>query len=792
MSQQMFSAGRIRTYDYSDVPTIRKFANDDHFVRVIMGPVGCCSSDTMYLSRDGWHEISEYSGEEIAQWENGRMNFVYPINYIKSTAEEMIVFNNKRFSMCLSKEHRVPHYDWNGKFSVKYAEEIFEHPSKIEIPTTFRGTVEDTLNMSDALIRFAVMMHADGHYPKQGRQATVALRRDRKKIRLREILKELDVEWNENVYSQRPTETVFSFIPPYIGKHYHGKWWNTSWRELSVVVDEVLNWDGMENEEKRFYSTNKEDADFIQYAFHATGTRATISSYKDPRNTDWNELFTVYVRTGDNPKNKVFIREGTEIKKIPAPGGMKYCFTVPSGFFIAKHNDSIFVTGNSGKSSGCVLEIGQRGTMQKPNEEGIRRSRWACIRATYSQLQDTTIKTFLEWFPDKVCGTYTEDDHTFLMHKTLPDGTKLELDILFRSLDKPEHIEKLKSMDLTGAWINELVEIPKEIFDILQTRVGRFPPPWDGGATWDGVICDTNPPHEKHWVYELFEKKIYEDVEIEKLMKMFKQPSGLAIEAENTKNLRPNYYQRLCVDKTPEWIRVFVEGKYGYIRAGKVIYPNYSDDFHVAKERIKPYAGAVTIVGFDFGNTPSCAICQITPDTGAFHVIYEFPTTRSYIEELVGEQVRPILLEEFRGCPIIITGDISKNSEVDGRSTYDAIWEKLHIKVIPPSTNSRLPRIESIDKLLRSKVSGNQPSFLLSPVCSVARAGFNYGYRYKKIQIVGDDRYADIPEKTFESHTIEAIQYAALKYDEAVSLVTHSGENSYVLDHVSKDFFAWT
>ena len=30
-------------------------------------------------------------------------------------------------------------------------------------------------------------------------------------------------------------------------------------------------------------------------------------------------------------------------------------------------------------------------------------------------------------------------------------------------------------------------------------RVGRFPSMRDGGATWYGVIADTNAPEEDHW-----------------------------------------------------------------------------------------------------------------------------------------------------------------------------------------------------------------------------------------------------------------------------------------------------
>ena len=72
----------------------------------------------------------------------------------------------------------------------------------------------------------------------------------------------------------------------------------------------------------------------------------------------------------------------------------------------------------------------------------------------------------------------------------------LELEVLFLALDRPEDVKKLLSLELTGICVNEAREIPKSIIDACTIRVGRFPSMRDGGATWTGVICDTNAPEE--------------------------------------------------------------------------------------------------------------------------------------------------------------------------------------------------------------------------------------------------------------------------------------------------------
>ena len=62
---------------------------------------------------------------------------------------------------------------------------------------------------------------------------------------------------------------------------------------------------------------------------------------------------------------------------------------------------------------------------------------------------------------------------------------------LFLLLIDPEDVRNF-IFELTGVWINEAREIPKSIIDACTMRVGRYPSVKDGGATWSGVICDTN------------------------------------------------------------------------------------------------------------------------------------------------------------------------------------------------------------------------------------------------------------------------------------------------------------
>ena len=167
---------------------------------------------------------------------------------------------------------------------------------------------------------------------------------------------------------------------------------------------------------------------------------------------------------------------------------------------------------------------------------------------TYSELRDTTRKTFEMWIPSSL-GRWRERDFTF----ELRTGD-IEADILFRALDRPEDVKKLLSLELTGAYLNEVRELPKGVLDVLQTRVSRYPSRLQGGCTWSGIWADTNPWHSTHWAAKIFKDP-------PEGWSIYRQPGGRSPDAENTENLDPKYYERLIAGKDSEWLKVYVDGQ---------------------------------------------------------------------------------------------------------------------------------------------------------------------------------------------------------------------------------------
>lgn len=401
----------------------------------------------------------------------------------------------------------------------------------------------------------------------------------------------------------------------------------------------------------------------------------------------------------------------------------------------------------SGKSSGCVIKLVELAAKQNPGPDGIRHTRWCVVRNTYRQLQDTTIKTVHQWLPPSHFGEWRSTDHNFLVTGLAPD---IRMEIMFRALDRPEHVSNLLSLELTGAWVNEAREIPWTIIQALQGRVGRFPSQVHGGATWAGVIMDTNPPDDDSWWYRLFEEKRPDNAQL------FKQPSGVAPNAENRPNLPPKYYDNLLQTMDETSAKVYVHGEYGYVQDGKPVYPEYSDSTHCTDKAIfRP--GLKVYRGWDFGLTPACHFSQLHP-SGHWKSFDEL-TADSLGADRFSDQVLSHCVGNYPDAIFEDYGDPAGNarSQTDERACFEILRGKGI--GISDGEQALAIRLESVKWTLRQLVDG-QPMVQIHPKCRMLRKGYQGRYRYRRMQ-VSAERYADEPEKNEYSHIHDANQYVA-------------------------------
>jgi hypothetical protein len=415
----------------------------------------------------------------------------------------------------------------------------------------------------------------------------------------------------------------------------------------------------------------------------------------------------------------------------------------------------------SGKSSAMVVEIIRRAHEQKPGPDGIRRSRWAVVRNSYLQLKDTTIKTFHDWFPPKLFGEYRVTDHTYIITKF--PGVHLE--VLFRALDRPDQVSNLLSLEVTGAWFNEVREIPRTIIEAMDSRIGRYPSKRDCEEGWYGIIMDTNPPDEDSYLYKMFEKVRPTNWQV------FKQPSGLSAHAENTKHLPKNYYQNLAQGKDEMYIRIYIHGQYGYLVSGKPVFQSFVDNVHVAPHILEPEKKTDVILGFDFGLQPACSIGQITA-LGQLRILDELVSDGMGLRQFCENQLIPLLRKKYFGMNVMGFGDPSGTSRMPtDESTCFEILQGPEIglrNVVPAPTNAILPRISAVETFLNKMYKG-EPGFLLSPNCHFLRKALNGGYHYEKEPKSMGEEYKPMPTKNFSSHISDSLQMLCMYISEKES-----------------------
>lgn len=468
------------------------------------------------------------------------------------------------------------------------------------------------------------------------------------------------------------------------------------------------------------------------------------------------------------------------------------------------HLSDAFVRGvrgpiGSGKSTGMCIELFRRMREQRPGADSMRRTRWAVIRNTNSQLETTTVKTWLDWFPEHLFGKFVR--RYPMCHYVEYDDVRAE--VWFLALDKPEDIKKLLSLELTGIWVNEAREVPLDVVHAASGRVGRYPSMREGGPTWCGIIMDTNPPDDEHW-WSVMEGStpMPDDWQQPDDWEFFIQPPAmfekqvdgkvvweLNPQAENLNNLRPGYYEQFIQGKPNHYIRVYVGNKLGTTVEGMPVYKDeWNEDLHLAKAPLVWIPGRKIYIGLDFGRTPAACFSQMTP-RGQWQDLHEL-VTEGMGAPTFAKLLKAEMRTNFPEAQFEVYGDPSGNDPKEtSEKTYFQILDAEGIRVRPAPAQNLLIRKEAGAAPLTRMIDG-APGYLLSPKCKYIRKGFNGQFRYKKLNTSGTTRYSEEYDKNIYSHIHEARQYAYCGGGEAKGLIGKStGRNRSSKPHRAKTNF---
>lgn len=406
----------------------------------------------------------------------------------------------------------------------------------------------------------------------------------------------------------------------------------------------------------------------------------------------------------------------------------------------------------SGKTLGSIIKWQKLIHEQEPIKDGIRYTRTVVVRNTYAELKDTTIKSFQGWLGDTLkfnWGNLT----------ALYQHGDVHAEILFRSLDKPDDMKKLLSLEITYAYLNELRELPREALDNVTSRLGRYPAMSSGtGATKPCAWADSNACDNEHWMYKKFLENRPDN------HALFLQPPAILDdgevnpEAENIANLPYEYYRGFIKGKPQDWIDVMIRCKFIPLSNGKPVYPEYNDRIHCIpkKDIAPPDKNRPLVIGGDNGRTSAILIGQV--DQFGRLVVFDELISNDIGSAEFGEIVANHLKANYDEFKHEIYLDPAANSrtQLDDR-TQVMVWRNCGLSVRTASTNKPTTVIEAVKKKLNTIIQG-YPSLVIADNCTHIRKALAGSYQYKRVNVSGE-RYSEAPDKNSYSHVADALAY---------------------------------
>jgi hypothetical protein len=444
--------------------------------------------------------------------------------------------------------------------------------------------------------------------------------------------------------------------------------------------------------------------------------------------------------------------------------------------FVTSNRETDIIEGpiGSGKTVALCLRVMRHAQEQRPSPiDGLRYTRFALVRNSYPDLRRTTIRTWLDTFPESLYGRFNWGQPP--CHKISFADVRTEIDFL--ALDKPDDVRKLRSAEYTGIAYNELSFIDKALFDEGTSRL-RYPKQEHGGPTWKGVIADSNAPDEDHWlammtgqvdlppgltVEEQDELRWPEEwgfhLQPPALIEQYDQRGhvkGYRInpDAENLSNLPAGYYEKQLAGKSKAWIDSRLMVRVVLVVEGSPVWPMFRRDFHVSAEPLRPLKGAEVLVSLDFGRVYPAALFsqEINGRVNVQHEMLGFNEGAT----IFAPKVKRFLEQNYPGSKVRLVGDPkgADRGQATERSAYDVFATRgMPVVAAPIKQNKISERIETVAYALNDNPSGVS-RVIISPLCRTLIIGMAGRYH-----LVREEDGELRPKKDKYSNLCDCLQY---------------------------------
>lgn len=464
----------------------------------------------------------------------------------------------------------------------------------------------------------------------------------------------------------------------------------------------------------------------------------------------------------------------------------------PSPTAVKFHHDDTFVRGvvagvGTGKSVMMIQDLLKIGFNQSPGPDGVRRTRFGVIRATYPSLRTTTIKTYEYWIPPLIAPVKQTAPMTSRFTGGLPDGTRFDMEFIFLAVENAQDTQKLKSFEFTAIFINEAREVSREVYETAKERVGRYPPidplTGQGGSTFSGVIFDSNPPGEDHWIYDIdvnrpdgtmvyhqpapFIEKIDRDGNITYLdnpeaenlefLNQKPNPPGRQWTLEERRAFGYEYYRRQLAGKPKSMIDTEIMGKYGKNFDGRPVFFEYWKEDCVSAYSLEPHYGLPVMLGIDTtGLNPAVVIGQV--EMGVLHIKHELLALDMPFVPFVRDVLMPFLAQHYPGGNYVAFTDPANPRDNNRGETPVQVLRQYGVNAQNAPSNKFKVRLDAVISFLQRR-----DALLIDKRCDNIINGFRGGYHYRPLRISGiGQTFSSEPAKNDFSHIADALQYLCL------------------------------
>lgn len=381
-----------------------------------------------------------------------------------------------------------------------------------------------------------------------------------------------------------------------------------------------------------------------------------------------------------------------------------------------------FVRGPIGsvKSTAMVMELFRRACERLPDSDGVRRSKFAVVRNTFRQLEETCLVTIQKTLGPLV--RYKVSAHKAMLRfdmgplldpqtkKVLEPGPRpVESDWLLWPLDSPENVQNLLSLELTGAWVSEFREIAPQIVMDLFSRTGRYVGELsmaDGAVStpaslpdqWYGVIAETNSFSEDSPWYELLE------LNLRPSWGYVVQPGAYDPRADWKQYLpTETYYEDLLENHTEAWAEQYIHNRITPSLSSQAVFArSFDSELHIVPSlEFNPHRPLV--LGMDTGRQPAFVAGQLSA-AGRLNVLGSLHAENCGMELFLSDHVRPWLAGRYpRAAVFMIIDPAGRTRDQIGERSVLQVIQDAGFKAVLAVTNNITPRLRAVEKYLNRR-----------------------------------------------------------------------------------------